>query len=362
MDLVSKYNGKNVFITGHTGFKGSWLSLWLSKMGANVVGYSLSPDTTPSNYAVSSVSELLSDEIIADIRNKGVLKSAIKKADPDFIFHLAAQPLVRQSYRCPVETFETNVIGSLNVLESLRELGRPCAAIMVTSDKCYENSGHVWGYRENDPIGGHDPYSASKAAAEIAVSSYRRSFFPADRLDEHGVYIATVRAGNVIGGGDWAEDRIIPDAVRALSVGKTIPVRNPSAIRPWQHVLEPLSGYLMLGAIMATDKNSEFCTSWNFGPYCGDERPVSDLMDLFCKGWGCGNWKQISAVNAPHEESALRLSIDKATCMLHWAPRWHLSEAIKRTAAWYKKFYDGTKESMQDACFADIEDYLGGRS
>ena len=194
------------------------------------------------------MAELLSGEIIADIRDKRALKTAIKAADPDFIFHLAAQPLVRQSYRCPVETFETNVIGSLNVLEGLRELGHPCSALMVTSDKCYENKGHVWGYRENDPMGGYDPYSASKAAAEIAISSYRQSFFPTDRLDEHGVNIATVRAGNVIGGGDWAEDRIIPDAVRALSGGKSILVRNPNAIRPWQHVLEPLAGYLLLGA------------------------------------------------------------------------------------------------------------------
>lgn len=361
MGVMSNYKGKNVFITGHTGFKGSWLSLWLSKAGANVFGYSIHPDTIPNNYTVSSVAELLSGETIADIRDKNTLRESIKKADPDFVFHLAAQPLVRKSYHCPVETFETNVIGSLNVLEGLRERGQPCSVIMVTSDKCYENKGLIWGYRENDSMGGYDPYSASKAAAEIAISSYRQSFFPTESLDDHGVHIATVRAGNVIGGGDWAEDRIIPDAVRALSVGKTIPVRNPNAIRPWQHVLEPLSGYLMLGEKMSRGEGPEFCSAWNFGPLSGDECRVSDLMDLFCKEWGCGNWKPVPLVDAPHEASVLRLSIDKATHMLHWASRWNLNEAIKRTATWYKKYYSGDEESMQSACFADIEVYLGGK-
>ena len=359
MELMSTYKGKNVFITGHTGFKGSWLSLWLSKMGANVFGYSLFPDTTPNNYTVSSVTDLLSEETIADIRDKKSLKKAIKEANPDFVFHLAAQPLVRKSYSCPVETFETNVIGSLNVLEGLRELGQPCSVVMVTSDKCYENNGQIWGYRENDPLGGYDPYSASKAAAEIAVASYRRSFFPMDSLDKHGVQIATVRAGNVIGGGDWAEDRIIPDAVRALSSGKTIQVRNPNAVRPWQHVLEPLFGYLMLGAKMSEEKNPEFCSAWNFGPRCDEECPVSDLMDLFCKEWGSGNWKQVSLTYAPHEASVLRLSIDKAVYKLHWTPRWDLHETIKRTAAWYKKYYNEDEGSMRDACFADIDAYQG---
>lgn len=359
MELMSTYKGKNVFITGHTGFKGSWLSLWLSKMGANVFGYSLFPDTTPNNYTVSSVTDLLSEETIADIRDKKSLKKAIKEANPDFVFHLAAQPLVRKSYHCPVETFETNVIGSLNVLEGLRELGQPCSVVMITSDKCYENNGQIWGYRENDPLGGYDPYSASKAAAEIAVASYRQSFFPIDSLDKHGVQIATVRAGNVIGGGDWAEDRIIPDAVKALSSGKTIQVRNPNAVRPWQHVLDPLFGYLMLGAKISEGKNPELCSAWNFGPLCNEECPVSDLMDLFCKEWGHGNWNQVSLTYAPHEASVLRLSIDKAVYKLHWAPRWNLYKAIKRTAAWYKIYYNGCEGSMRDACFADIDAYQG---
>jgi len=358
LKLMSKYKNKNVFITGHTGFKGSWLSLWLSKAGANVFGYSLSPDSIPNNYTVSSVADLLAGETIADICDEITLKSAFKKADPDFVFHLAAQTLVRRGYRYPVKTFETNVMGSLNILECVREHEQPSSVIMVTSDKCYENKGQIWGYRENDPLGGYDPYSGSKAAAEIAISSYRQSFFPLDSLDDHGVRVATVRAGNAIGGGDWAEDRIIPDAVRALSTGRVIPVRNPNAIRPWQHVLEPLSGYLLLGAKMLQDKNLELCSAWNFGPRCGDECTVSDLMSRFCNEWGCGRWEQVSPVNSPHEASVLRLSIDKAIHKLHWIPRWNLDEAIRKTAAWYKKYYCEHAESMQDACFADIEDYM----
>ena len=356
--VMSNYRNKNVFITGHTGFKGSWLSLWLSKAGANVFGYSLAPDSIPNNYSVSSVPDLLSGETIADICDEKTLKNAFREADSDFVFHLAAQTLVRRSYYCPIKTFEINVIGSLNVLECLRERGQPCSVVMVTSDKCYENKGQVWGYREKDSLGGYDPYSGSKAASEIAISSYRNSFFPLENLDDHGVCIATVRAGNAIGGGDWAEDRIIPDAVRALSNGRTVPVRNPNAIRPWQHVLEPLSGYLMLGAKMLQDKSPELCSAWNFGPRCGEECTVSDLMDRFCNEWRGGKWEQVSAVDAPHEASVLRLSIDKAIHELHWVPRWDLGEAIKKTAAWYKKYYGKSAESMQDACFADIEDYM----
>lgn len=361
MDLRPAYfRGRNVFVTGHTGFKGSWLSLWLSKMGANIFGYSLQPDTIPNNYTVSLVRDLLSEEIIADICNKQSLFNAIKKTEPDYIFHLAAQPLVRDSYKYPIKTFETNVIGSLNVLEGLRELEQPCTVIMVTSDKCYENKWQVWGYRENDPLGGHDPYSASKAAAEIAISSYRQSFFPLEELDKHGVGIATVRAGNVIGGGDWAKDRIIPDAVRALSKGETISVRNPSAIRPWQHVLEPLYGYLTLAAKISESKNPEFCSAWNFGPFYNDECTVSNLMDLFCDNWDCANWSHTNLSNAPYEASILRLSIDKAIQKLGWSPRWNLSGAVKRTVAWYKKYYNGDAESMQEACLEDIGAYMEG--
>lgn len=360
MDLVSAYRGKNVFITGHTGFKGSWLSLWLSKMGANVFGYSLQPDNFPNNYYLSSVSDLIVGEKIADIRDKTALNKAIEESEPDYIFHLAAQPIVRESYNIPVETFETNVIGSLNVLEGLRNLEQPCAVIVVTSDKCYENKEQVWGYREIDPLGGYDPYSASKAAVEIAVSSYRNSFFPQENSDVHGVKIATVRAGNVIGGGDWSKDRIIPDAVRALSNGDVVPVRNPRAVRPWQHVIEPLFGYLMLAAKMSNDYYPNLCSAWNFGPFSNSESPVSNLMDMFCKEWGDGSWNQLSLHEEPHEASVLRLSIDKAVHELNWSPRWDLCETVKRTVGWYKKYYHNDTYSMQDACFEDIDAYLRG--
>jgi CDP-glucose 4,6-dehydratase len=355
----SQYQNSRVVVTGHTGFKGSWLSLWLSKLGAEVYGYSLSPDATPNNYSVSSVSDLLLGETIADISDLNSLKTAIRQADPDFVFHLAAQPLVRLSYEHPIRTFQTNVIGSLNVLDALREREQPCSIVMVTSDKCYENSGQTWGYRECDPLGGYDPYSASKAAAEIAISSYQRSFFPKERMDDHGVHVATVRAGNVIGGGDWAADRIIPDAVRALSEGKAVMVRNPHAVRPWQHVLEPLSGYLTLGARMAETKEPTLSSAWNFGPFSYDECPVLELMDIFCKEWGLGaSWTHLHQEHAHHEASVLRLAIDKAIHQLQWRPRWDLHEAVKRTAGWYKAYYQGDTGSMQEVCFADIDAYM----
>lgn len=358
MTLLDSYNGKKVLITGHTGFKGSWLSLWLSKLGSEIFGYSLLPDTAPNNYSISSVKDLLSGEIIGDLLDIQKVHTAIKKVKPDFIFHLAAQPLVRFSYNHPVQTFHTNVIGSLVLLDAVRDCEHPCSIIMVTSDKCYENTGQTWAYRENDALGGHDPYSASKASAEIAISSYRRSFFPEDRMDAHGVQIATVRAGNVIGGGDWAADRIIPDAVRALSEQKVVQVRNPHAIRPWQHVLEPLSGYLTLGARMDETRDPAFSSAWNFGPLIYDEYPVSYLMDLFCGEWGDGaKWIHLRDDKAPHEASVLCLAIDKAIHQLHWKPRWDLHETVKRTANWYKEYYHGDSKSLQSVSFAEIDAY-----
>jgi len=360
MNLVSTYNGKNVLITGHTGFKGSWLSLWLSKMGANVFGYSPQPNSYPNNYTLSDVGDLIAGENTADIRDKTALNKAIKESEPDYIFHLAAQPIVRESYNRPIETFEINVIGSLNVLEGLRNLEQPCAVIMVTSDKCYKNTGQVWGYREIDPLGGYDPYSASKAAAEIAISSFRNSFFPKGNIEKHRVNIATVRAGNVIGGGDWSKDRIIPDAVKALSKGDIVPIRNPHAVRPWQHVIEPLFGYIILAAKMSIVNNPDLCSAWNFGPLPNSESPVSNLMDLFCKEWGDGRWNHLSLHEEPHEASVLRLSIDKAVHELNWSPRWDLCETVKRTVGWYKKYCSNDTDAMQDACFTDIDAYLGG--
>ncbi|WP_421908373.1 CDP-glucose 4,6-dehydratase [Methanolacinia petrolearia] len=259
---MSVFAGKKVFVTGHTGFKGSWLSIWLSKLEAEVYGYSLPPPTSPNNYSESGVAGLLEGETIGDIRNADILEESIRSADPDVIFHLAAQPIVRYSYNNPAETFEANVMGSVYLLDAVRKIGHPVSVIMVTSDKCYENTGQIWGYRENDVMGGHDHYSASKGAAEIAISSYRRSFFAPSELDRHGIGIASVRAGNVIGGGDWAEDRIIPDAVR-----------------PWQHVLESLSGYLTLAGKMMATNDPSLCSAWNFGPYTHDACMVAELVE-----------------------------------------------------------------------------------
>lgn len=357
MEELSSLKGARILVTGHTGFKGSWLSLWLSRLGSKVFGFSLPPETEPNNYTVSSVKDAIHGEIFEDIQNLNALKSVVEQFRPEFIFHLAAQPLVRRSYQQPIETFQTNVIGSLNVLESVRASGRPCCLIMVTSDKCYENTGQVWGYRENDHLGGHDPYSASKAAAEIAISSYQRSFFPTDKLNEHGVMIATVRAGNVIGGGDWAQDRLIPDAAKALSSGDSVKVRNPLSVRPWQHVLEPLSGYLMLADTMAKTKSPEYCSSWNFGPLPDDERPVCELMDIFCPYWADGTWESLNESRPPHESAVLRLSIDKAVHELGWKPRWQLGQAVRRTALWYKEYYESSTECMRDTCYSDIEEF-----
>jgi CDP-glucose 4,6-dehydratase len=360
MISLDSYNGKKVLITGHTGFKGSWLSLWLSKLGAEVFGYSLPPDTTPNNYTLSSVRDSLSGEIIGDISDIKKVQAAVNEAEPDFIFHLAAQPLVRFSYDHPIQTFQTNVIGSLIMLDAVRSLGQPCIMVMATSDKCYENTGQIWGYRESDPLGGHDPYSASKAAAEIAISSFQRSFFPVDRIEQHGVQIATVRAGNVIGGGDWAADRIIPDAVRALSSQMCVQVRNPHAVRPWQHVLEPLSGYLTLGARMYETRDPALSSAWNFGPLSYDECPVSDLMDLFCSEWGdTSSWMHCKQTDAPHEAPVLRLAIDKTVQQLQWRPVWSIHEAVQRTAGWYREYYIGETESMQEYCLQEIGAYIG---
>jgi CDP-glucose 4,6-dehydratase len=356
--LGAAYRGKRVFITGHTGFKGSWLAIWLHELGARVTGYALDPPTRPSNFVVSGVEGLLDRHVVADIRDRAALAAAVERSDPKVIFHLAAQPLVRDSYAAPLETFEINVTGTLALLEVVRARHRPCVVIVVTSDKCYENTGQVWGYRECDPLGGHDPYSASKGAAEVMVASWRRSFFDPARLGEHGVKLATVRAGNVIGGGDWSKDRIIPDAVSALLVGKPVPVRNPRAIRPWQHVLEPLGGYLTLAARMLASDDPTLCDAWNFGPVPGDEVPVADLVDIFVNVWGEGTWEHVAQASAPKEAAILRLAIDKAVARLGWRPRWRVVEAVERTATWYRQ-HAKQGGDMAEQCRADIRAYLG---
>ena len=352
----SIFKSKRVFLTGHTGFKGSWLAMWLHRLGANVYGYSLPPPTQPSNYALSNVQTLLSGETLGDIRDRSLMAKAIASFNPDVVFHLAAQPLVRDSYADPFGTFETNVMGTASLLDAVRGAGRPCAVVCITTDKCYENREQVWGYRECDPMGGYDPYSASKGAAEILIASYRRSFFHPDRLAEHGVQLASARAGNVIGGGDWARDRIVTDMVAALTQGRPVPVRNPHAIRPWQHVLEPLSGYLTLAAAMLEKPGAKWASGWNFGPVSGTELPVGALAKAFVKAWGQGEWVDQSAPDQPHEASILRLSIEKAGWELGWHPRWSCDEMVKRTAHWYRSVLcEGT--DARAACEADIEAY-----
>lgn len=349
MKVMSDYSGRRVLITGHTGFKGSWLAIWLASIGAKVYGYSLPPPTKPSNYELSDVQSLLAGEVIGDICDRKAIAAAVKRWKPEVVFHLAAQPLVRRSYACPYETFEVNALGTAAVLDAVRASVPDAAVVCITTDKCYENQEREKGYRETDPFGGYDPYSASKGAAEIVIASYRRSF---------GMNLASVRAGNVIGGGDWAEDRIIPDMMRALKRGAEPGIRNPCAVRPWQHVLEPLSGYLTLGARMLAEPRSEiWCSGWNFGPMRTGEDNVGHVADLVVRAWGGGaKWKFTGDPKAVHEANLLRLDITKAKKLLGWQPRWGLEEAISRTVTWYRGV---TKKNAYARCLADIDEYCG---
>lgn len=322
------FRGKGVFVTGHTGFKGAWLSEWLLALGARVTGYALSPPTEPSLFEQLGLAKRIEKHIVADINDATAVRSAIEAVQPDYVFHLAAQPLVRESYRNPLATFSTNVLGTAHLLEALRSLTKPCAAVIVTTDKCYENREWGYGYRENDPLGGRDPYSASKAAVELVTGSYRASFF-----SEGSVRIASARAGNVIGGGDWAADRIVPDCVRALQKRKPIAVRNPAAIRPWQHVLDPLSGYLWLAVRLSQDPS--LASAFNFGPGHDANRTVSELVEEALRHWP-GKWEDQSDPRAPHEAKLLQLSTDKAHAELGWAPAWNFREAIAETFDWYR--------------------------
>jgi CDP-glucose 4,6-dehydratase len=355
-ELALALRGKNVLVTGHTGFKGSWLTIWLERLGARVTGYSMAPPTTPSNFEVSRVRELLASHHEGDIRDGERLRKAVAASDPAVIFHLAAQPLVRESYDHPRETLEVNVIGTASLLDAVTARGKPCAVVIVTSDKCYENREHIWGYRETDHLGGHDPYSASKGAAEIVVSAYRRSFFPLDRVAEHGVRLASVRAGNVIGGGDWAQGRLVPDIVRSIASGRAAPLRNPDAVRPWQHVLDPLGGYLLLASRMLSQSDPALCDAWNFGPIPGDDVPVARLAEWVIKAWGSGSIGDARRPDQPHEARSLRLSIDKAVAYLGWRPRWGVREAVERTVAWYAR-HARTGESMLETCVEQIADW-----
>jgi CDP-glucose 4,6-dehydratase len=331
---------KRVFLTGHTGFKGGWLSLWLSELGAKVTGYALEPKTTPNFFEVAKIESDLEQSHIADIRDLEKLKKAMIDARPEIVIHMAAQPLVRYSYSNPVETYATNVMGTVHVLESIRSLDCMRAAVIVTTDKCYENKEWAWGYRENEPMGGYDPYSNSKGCAELVASAYRQSYFAPDQYHTHRVAIATVRAGNVIGGGDWSEDRLLPDAIKAFEAQEVLNIRNPLATRPWQHVLEPLSGYLVLAQALYHE-GAKYGGGWNFGPRDDDARSVQEVIDLLIKNWGSlASWTQDKS-EQPHEAHSLRLDCSKARQYLNWVPRWNLEQAIQNITQWQQALKGG---------------------
>lgn len=336
------FRGRTVWVSGHTGFKGAWLVEWLLQLGAKVHGFALTPSTTPALFDQLGLSERVVHEI-GDLRDLTSVRQSLGRSQPDFVFHLAAQPLVRLSYGEPVATYATNVMGTVHVLETLRDLKKPCAAVLVTTDKCYENMEWVHGYRETDPLGGYDPYSSSKAAAEIVIAAYRRSFF-----QNHPVRIASARAGNVIGGGDWAADRIVPDCIRALEKNVPIPVRNKVATRPWQHVLEPLSGYLWLAATLR--EKSSAATAFNFGPGHDSNRTVADLVQEILKHWP-GGWEDKSDPKAPHEAGLLQLSTDKAHALLGWTPVWDFATTVEQTIRGYRQ--PGVKQTV-----AQIAEYV----
>lgn len=357
-ELLQALSGKSVLVTGHTGFKGSWLALWLHTLGARVTGYALDPATTPNNFEASDVGPILHEDVRADIRDVSAMQDVIGRCKPEVIIHLAAQPIVQESLQAPRETFDVNVVGTATLLDAIRTAGRPCAVVIATSDKCYRNDGQVWGFRENDQLGGHDPYSASKAGSEMVVEAFRSSYFGGDRVGTHGVQLASVRAGNVIGGGDWSADRIVPDAMRALSSGQPLEVRNPSSTRPWQHVLEPLSGYLTLAAKMLTDPHGRLCEAWNFGPLTTHEANVADLATAVVDQWGSGKWvKAADAPAADVEAKTLRISIDKAVSQLGWQPRWGFEETVRRTVAWYRSYYESEGTSGRECSLSDIAAY-----
>ena len=350
--LQTYYKGKKVFVTGHTGFKGAWLMAILHTLGATVKGYALAPEYKQGLFDLLQPLHV-GETVIADIRDKKRLSHEILSFKPDFIFHLAAQPLVRRSYAIPAETFEVNAVGTANLLEALIQLPGKCTVVIITTDKVYENKEQNILYREEDRLGGYDPYSASKACTELVVSSFRNSFFNPANYQHHQKAIASARAGNVIGGGDWSEDRIVPDIVRSLQQDKTIAVRNPNAVRPWQHVLEPLSGYLLLAAFLH-DKPAQFSPAYNFGPLTGDHLTVKDLVSLAVKIWGRGNWKDMSDSNQPHEATLLQLDINLAVKELQWKPKLSAADAIGWTLEWYKQATD----KQAAFTFQQIKNYL----
>ena len=347
------WHGKKVFLTGHTGFKGSWLTLWLQALGARVTGFALAPDTSPNLFTLGCVEDGI-ESIIGDIRDRALLAEAMKAASPDIVIHMAAQPLVRESYVTPVETYETNVMGTVHVLDAIRQAPGVGSVVIVTTDKCYENREWEWGYRENEAMGGYDPYSSSKGCAELVTSAYRNSFFNPATYAKHGVAVASGRAGNVIGGGDWAADRLIPDIMRAISRGETVNIRNPHAIRPWQHVLEPLSGYLILAERLYTD-GPRFADAWNFGPNDSDAQPVQAIVERLTSQWGDGARWSLDGGEHPHEATFLKLDCSKARARLGWRPRWDLNHTLDSIVAWYKAA--ARNEDVKAVTLAQIDQY-----
>ena len=353
---LSCYKGKRVLLTGHTGFKGSWLWAWLHELGAEVFGLALAPESEQGLFVQAELAEW-GDHFIGDIRDMDLVVKRVADIRPDIVFHLAAQPLVRESYEIPVETMATNVMGTVHVLEAVRRLGQPCAMVMITSDKCYENVERNYHYVESDPMGGYDPYSASKGAAELMIASYRRSFFP----EEGAIAVASSRAGNVIGPGDWALDRIVPDAMRAFLKNETLIVRNPDAVRPWQHVLEPLGGYLLLGAKLMGAESVKYRQGWNFGPEDESARSVRDVANTMIQSWPGAKWESPPRTGEPHEAKLLQLDISKAKTELDWRPIWNFEQAVERTVEGYRTLYAAGKDRERARAFVaeEIGGYVG---
>lgn len=343
------WKGKKVFITGHTGFKGSWLALWLQQMGAVVKGYALEPNTSPNLFTEAKVAQNMESEI-GDIIDLNHINKSMKSFNPEVLIHMAAQPLVRLSYQEPVLTYTTNVMGTVNVLEAARQCSHLKAIVSVTTDKCYENREWAWGYRENEPMGGHDPYSSSKGCAELVTAAYRKSFFN----ENNTAFLASARAGNVIGGGDWAEDRLIPDILRAFEKNEPVIIRNPMSTRPWQHVLEPLSGYLVLAQHLF-DEGSSYAEGWNFGPKDEDCKPVSWILDTMVDNWGNGAKWELDKNNNPHEAGFLKLDCSKAAIRLNWSPKWNLENTLESIINWHQNYL--SQKNIQEQCLFEIAKY-----
>ena len=347
------WKNKSVFLTGHTGFKGGWLTLWLSSMGAKVTGYALAPNTNPNLFDVLAMDAMIEKSYIADIRDLASLQKAMALSKPDLVIHMAAQPLVRYSYANPVETYATNVMGTVHVLESTRTIESVGATVVVTTDKCYENREREAGYREDEAMGGFDPYSSSKGCAELVTSAYRQSYF-----SKSVNQVASARAGNVIGGGDWSQDRLIPDAIKAFEANQPLMIRNPLATRPWQHVLEPLSGYLVLAQALY-EQGSAFASAWNFGPRDEDNRMVKEVIDLLISDWGSSARWEKEGSEQPHEANLLKLDCSKACAQLDWTPKWGLEIAVQKIVEWQKAYQQ--KQNMQELSLVQINHYMSAK-